>query len=500
MMFGEVRVDDAEALILAHSLRLPTAMLRKGRILTAEDVRALKMAGINFVTGARLDDTDVGEDEAARVLAEALAGDGINIGPAFSGRCNLFAGSGGILVMDRERLDRINLVDEAVTVATFPPYEIVAPRQMVTTVKIIPFGVDRRVMDACAAFASTGGPLISVRPFRPLKVSLVLTTLPGLKESVLVSTATVTRSRVEALNGTVILEQRCPHDMGSITRAIAKSLSIGADLVLVAGASGTVDRRDVVPAAIERSGGAIDHFGMPVDPGNLLLLGHVGSVPVVNLPGCGRSPKPNGLDWVLRRISAGIAIRPRDMMCMGAGGLLKETAPRSPHKELLPAHAAIEPRVAAILPVIGALDGETRARIAGTVEAALKSGLDPVMVVTDSEAVEEALPACDIRIIRHAGTCPPVAEGLAALPADIDAIMVLRADRPCPSTKALAEMVRAYDVDEGRSIVTTRGPSKAILVGSGHFAALAEAPAPESLLPDLTEIVFEVVTAEPGGT
>lgn len=489
MMFGEVRVDDADGLILAHSLRLPTAMLRKGRVLTPDDVRALKTAGINFVTGARLDDTDVGEDEAARVLAEALTGDGISIGPAFSGRCNLFAESAGILVLDRDRLDRLNLVDEAVTVATFPPYEIVAPRQMVTTVKIIPFGVDRHVMDACAAFASTGGPLISVRPFRSLKTALILTTLPGLKESVLASTGAVTKARIEALNGTVTLEQRCPHDCGSIARAIGKALSSGADLILVAGASGTVDRRDVVPTAIERAGGQVDHFGMPVDPGNLLVLGHVGQVPVVNLPGCGRSPKPNGLDWVLRRISAGIAIRPQDMMRMGAGGLLKETAR---HKDMLPAYGAIEPRIAAIVPIGNDLDADAKARIGRIVEDALKAGLDPVIVMTGDATVEETLPACDVRIIRPA-TPAAVAEGLAAMPADVDAVLILPADRPGPGIVTMAEMIRAYDVDEGRSVVTTKGASGALLVGREHFAALAEAPAPERLLADLAQVVFEVV-------
>ena len=43
----------------------------------------------------------------------------------------------------------------------------------------------------------------------------------------------------------------------------------GAELVIVFGASAIADRRDVIPAAIERVGGSIEHFGMPVDPGNL---------------------------------------------------------------------------------------------------------------------------------------------------------------------------------------------------------------------------------------
>ncbi|HLO76768.1 MAG TPA: molybdopterin-binding protein, partial [Magnetospirillum sp.] len=352
MNFGEERVDDAVGLILAHSLRLPQAMLKKGRVLTAEDVRLLKAAGINFLTGARLEPGDVGEDEAAGLIARALAGKGVTINTPFTGRCNLFAAQRGLLVYDRERLDRLNLVDEAVTVATAPAFEQVGPRHMVATVKIIPFGVDRRVLDACAAYASTGGPLMSVRPFRPHRAVLISTTLPGLKEQVMTVTAAVTRARMAALGGEIVHELRCPHEIGPIERALGKALSLGADLVLVAGASATVDRRDVVPSAILRAGGRIDHFGMPADPGNLLVLAHLDAVPVVTLPGCARSSKPNGLDWVLARIAADIPIKPADIMRMGAGGLLKQLGAR-PRDTAWMEPPARDARIAAVIQADG---------------------------------------------------------------------------------------------------------------------------------------------------
>ena len=106
--------------------------------------------------------------------------------------------------------------------------------------------------------------------------------------------------------------------------------------MLVAGASAIVDRRDVIPAAIERRGGTIEHFGMPVDPGNLLLLGRLGEVPVLGLPGCARSPKVNGFDWVLQRLLAGLPVGAEDIMRMGAGGLLAEI-PRGPYRVPAPA-------------------------------------------------------------------------------------------------------------------------------------------------------------------
>lgn len=483
MIFGEERVDDAVGLILAHSLRLPQAMLKKGRVLTADDVRLLKAAGINFLTGARLEAGDVGEDEAAGLIARALAGSGIIINAPFTGRCNLFAAQRGLLVYDRERLDRLNLVDEAVTVATAPTFEQVGPRRMVATVKIIPFGVDRRVLDACAAYASTGGPLVSVRPFHPRRAMLISTTLPGLKDQVMASTAAITRARVEALGGEIIGELRCPHEIGPIERTLGKALAQGADLVLIAGASATVDRRDVVPSAIQRAGGHLDHFGMPADPGNLLLLAHLDEVPVVNLPGCARSAKPNGLDWVLARIAAGIAIKPADMMRMGAGGLLKQLGAR-PRDAAWLEPPARDARIAALIQANG-----STAPVA-EVEAALAAGLAPVVVVTgpNDVSVAEALPPCEVICVE--GT--DLAAGLAALPAEITATLVLPTGCADLSPEAVADLAKAFDPDEGRTIVLPGGNSRWGVVGRELFGQLAERPLCD-LAADHPEAVFAVV-------
>lgn len=507
MKFGEERVDDAEGLILAHSLRLPAAMLKKGRVLTAEDVRALKQARINFVTGARLEEGDVGENEAAGQLAAALAGPGTVANAPFSGRCNLFAAVRGVVVIDRDRLDRLNMVDEAIAVATVVPYGLVASRQLVATVKIIPFGVDHRVIDTCAAFASTGGPLISVRPFQPKRVALILSTLPGLRDSVVDAAAAVTRARVAAVDGTLVAELRCNHDVGSLERALGKALAAGAEMVLVSGASATLDRRDVVPAAIVRAGGSVDHFGMPVDPGNLMLLARIGAVPVVDMPGCARSPKPNGLDWVLARLAAGLAPRPADIMRMGAGGLLKGAHPLLQHE--VPG-ALREARVAAVILAAGSSQRmgvnkllkpvEGRPMVTRAAEAALAAGLSPVVVVTGFEAdeVEEALPTCDVQVVRNPrfaeGMGASLARGIAALPEDADAVVVLPADMPRIGPAHLGRLCAAFDPDEGRAIcvpVYKGRRGNPLLFGRQFFAELAEGS--DTALTDHGDLVFEVV-------
>src|SRR5690606_8991058 len=93
------------------------------------------------------------------------------------------------------------------------------------------------------------------------------------------------------------------------------------------------DEEDVIPAGIRRAGGRVERTGMPVDPGNLLVLGSIGDKPVIGTPGCARSPKENGFDWVLDRLCAGIPVNSGDIAKLGVGGLLMEIPSRPQPRE-----------------------------------------------------------------------------------------------------------------------------------------------------------------------
>ena len=88
-------------------------------------------------------------------------------------------------------------------------------------------------------------------------------------------------------------------------RAVAEAVAALArdnDMVVVFGASAVSDRADVVPAAItarRRHGAARRHAGRP---GNLMCSATLAGKPVLGAPGCARSPKENGFDWVLDRL------------------------------------------------------------------------------------------------------------------------------------------------------------------------------------------------------
>ena len=326
MKFGPASPADALGGVTVHTLRQGPLVLKKGTTIGLAEVAALNKAGVKEVVVVRLEDGDVSEDVAAADVAKAVAGDGVTVERAFTGRANLFAARPGVLVIDRAAVDRINNIDEAITFATLAAYKPVVEGEMIATVKLIPFGVEANLRDAAVAAAHRDA--LRVAPYTIKRVGIVSTMLPGLAPKVIDKTLRVTAERLAPAGATIIAERRVPHDEAVLSKAIKEMLDLGAELVIVFGASAIADRRDVIPAALTGVGGVVEHFGMPVDPGNLLLIGNARGVPVLGAPGCARSPVENGFDWVLMRLLAGLKVSRSDLTGMGVGGLLMEIVTR----------------------------------------------------------------------------------------------------------------------------------------------------------------------------
>lgn len=184
MQFDRLRLSAARGAILAHSVRAGERLLRKGHVLSAMDIDLLAAAGVTDVVVARLGAEDIGEDEAATRIARALAGRGVRVGAAFTGRTNLYAETHGLLRLDPETVTRINAVDEAITLATLPPFSRVAPRQMLATVKIVPFAAPKAAVAAIEHFIGAH-PNVEICEFVAKSVALVSTILAGTRPQML---------------------------------------------------------------------------------------------------------------------------------------------------------------------------------------------------------------------------------------------------------------------------------------------------------------------------
>lgn len=474
MFFGPVSVSDAAGAILGHSLAVGTERFRKGRRLSDADIAALATAGHREVYVARLDDGDMAEDEAARRIAVASTGPQVRAAAAFTGRANLYAETAGIAVIDGERVAALNQLDEALTVATVAPWEPVEAGQMLATVKIIPFAAPRAAVERGEALLASGGPLVRVAAFQPRDVGLVLTRVAGTKESVLAKTEQAVAGRLAQLGSRIAASRTVAHETAAVAGAIADLKAAGCAPIFVFGASATVDRGDVVPAGLVAAGGEVLHFGMPVDPGNLLVLGRHGAVPVVGVPGCARSPKLNGFDWVLQRLCAGLAVTPRDITAMGLGGLLKEipsrpmprdsagnpampAAPRRPKIAVLVLAAGLSRRFGDSHKLLAEVDG--RPVIRNVVETALQTDHRPVLLVTGHQAGAVAAAAGSgdrLQVVHNPayaeGLAGSLRAGLAALPAETDGVLVCLGDMPDVTAAVLDQLVAAFNPVEGRAI------------------------------------------------
>ena len=539
MIFAELPLTECDGAILAHSQRVGADMFRKGRVLTEADIAALRMAGLAHVTVAKLEADDVAENAAAQQLAEALAaGDPhLTLDPAFAGRVNIHAASAGVLALDVAAIDALNALDEAVTLATLPPFAAMVPGQMAATIKIIPYAVPRALLDrALARIRAASCPLLRLHPYRKRRIALIQTELPGLKSSVLEKTERVTGERLAAMGQAAPIATRCAHNSDALAAAIAGARAAQAEMILIIGASAISDRRDVIPAAITHEGGAVDHFGMPVDPGNLLLLAHIdgntaassspspsspgltrGSasaaepspadprvkpgdddsgkriIPILGLPGCARSIKLNGCDWVLQRLLAGLEVGPTDIRALGVGGLLAEIPSRPLPREARPS-ASAAPQIAAIVLAAGRssrmgsnkllLDFGGKPIVAHVLDTVAKAGFAEIVVVTGHQAgkVRAALaPHADIRIVEArdyaAGMAASLKTGLKALSPRIDAAMVILGDMPQVSIDLLHRLIAAYQPLEGRAIVLPVADGKRgnpVLFDRRFFADMAQ--------------------------
>lgn len=330
MKYGTFELADAEGVVLAHSIRLPDGRLSKGEILSSEAIARLVGEGVDSVVAVRLDDGDMLEDEAAAAIAGAIAPDNLRFSEAATGRVNVYARVDGLFVADKAVVDALNRIDPAITLACLADHVAVRAGDMVATVKIIPLAVDGdKVAEAVSLLAESVA--FEVKAFRPRTVMLVATELPSLKTSVMDRTARLLAQRLAISGSRLTKEIRIPHSSDRLTQVLqelrAHEINEPA-MIIVFGASAVADPDDVIPAAIRRAGGEVEHVGMPVDPGNLLVLGRIGDVPVLGAPGCARSPKENGFDWVLNRLMAGETPTSFDITGMGVGGLLMEIPTR----------------------------------------------------------------------------------------------------------------------------------------------------------------------------
>ncbi|MDX1436051.1 MAG: molybdopterin-binding protein [Anaerolineales bacterium] len=338
MKFGPIPLDQAEGKILGHNVagRDGRRALRKGSAITADDIKLLRELGRAVVYVADLEVGDIGEDEAADRISRIAAGEGLRRSKARTGRVNFLAGAQGVLRVDRPALDRLNSY-EGITLATRRSNFPVEAGKITATLKIIPYALPEFTVAEIERTAPKP-PLMRIEPLRARKVGLIFSSSPEAQDRVRNTFEGPLRGRIKDLGSQVevvacvALEDEAGE--AALADLLAGMVSDRIEMIILAGETAIMDRNDIAPRAVDRAGGRVECVGVPVDPGNLLMIAYLGQVPILGAPGCARSRKVNVIDWVLPRLLVGEALSKEHLIEMGDGGLLEDTLlrpnPRTP--------------------------------------------------------------------------------------------------------------------------------------------------------------------------
>lgn len=476
MIFAEFDIDECLGAVLAHSRKLGGKRIAKGRVLDAALIEAFRREGITSLVCARPEKGDRSEDEVAsqiaQKLAEGLIAEDIEVSIAATGRVNFKTRKTGIIRYDRNQLRAFNMVHEGVGLSLPAHNQLVSAGQFIATLKVIPFFLHRDVVEKLLAVPGDA-PLFTFHALTTKKAALIQTYGHALPDKVYQATETVTRNRLEALGSQLMSSLQSAHQTEALTRQINSAIEQGAEIVLMCGGSAIVDRQDVIPSAICQLGGQIDQLGLAVDPGNMLMTASIGGVPVIGMPGCARSPKLNGFDWVLQLLLAGIPLDRETLADLAAGGLLNEIAsrpmPRIQAEKQAHKKAETPQKMACILLAAGQsrrmggtnkLLMEIRGKpvIRHAAEALIQAGLGDIYVVTghQPEQLQNCLNGLDVTFVHNpdyaSGQASSVAQAISVLPEGVSDALIALGDMPLMKPALLTALARQHQEKSGTGL------------------------------------------------
>ncbi len=328
-MIKTIQLKDAVGTKLAHDIteirpgEFKGAAFHKGHTVCNEDLCRLQKLGKNHLYLIDLEADEIHENEAAAIMAEALAGKGVTWkNEPREGKIGLQAERDGLLTVDTAALTAFNMIEE-VMCATLHNHTLVKAGELVAATRAIPLVMKRAPVERAAAIAGQNGGVVCVRNLRPAKVGLIITgneVYHGLIED---RFAPILAEKITALGSRVAGIEFAPDDADVIGRTIRNHLDRGCNLLLLSGGM-SVDPDDVTRHGIRLAGADELHYGAAVLPGAMFLLAYLGSVPLLGIPACGLHHRITVLDLVLPRILAGERIGKAQLAFLGHGGLCKD--------------------------------------------------------------------------------------------------------------------------------------------------------------------------------
>jgi len=328
-MIKTIGLEEAVGTQLAHDIteirpgEFKGPAFRQGHSVCEDDLCRLQRLGKNHLYVIDLEEDEIHENEAAAILAHALAGDGVvwENNPR-EGKIDLYAAYNGLLNVDVPTLAAFNLVDE-VMCATLHNHLPVKKGEKVAATRAIPLIMKRVAIERAAAIASQNGGVVSVAALRQAKTGLIITGNEVYHGLIQDRFAPILTNKIEALGSEVTSLDFLPDDSEAIARTIRSHLSKGCDLLLLSGGM-SVDPDDVTRHAIHQAGATEMHYGSAVLPGAMFLVAYLGETPLLGVPACALHHPVTALDLVLPRLLAGERPGKLELALLGHGGLCRD--------------------------------------------------------------------------------------------------------------------------------------------------------------------------------
>jgi len=328
-MIKTISLEEAVGTKLAHDIteirpgEFKGPAFRKGHTVCDEDICRLQRLGKNHLYVIDLADDEIHENEAAAILAQALAGEGISWeNNPREGKINLHAARDGLLQVSVPALAAFNLVEE-VMCATLHNHTLVQQGALVGGTRALPLIMKRAVIERAAAIARQNGAVLAVKPLRQARAGLIITGNEVYHGLIQDRFAPVMSAKIQALGSEMAALAFAPDEAETITRVIHSHLEQGCDLLLLSGGM-SVDPDDVTRHAIRQAGANEMYYGSAVLPGAMFLVAYLGEVPLLGVPACALHHPVTVLDLVLPRILAGEHIGKKELAMLGHGGLCRD--------------------------------------------------------------------------------------------------------------------------------------------------------------------------------
>ncbi len=320
-----VKVEDAVGMVLAHDLTkivpgvFKGAAFRKGHIIRPEDIEELKDAGKYNVYVVTLDESQVHENEAGRRVAAAAASDGLLLDEPVEGKVKIKAAARGLLQIDIEALYAVNRLG-GIALVSMHCNSVVEKDQVIAAAKIIPLTIEREAVEKAEQICGENKPVISVKPFSPLKTGIIVTGSEVFYGRIKDKFGIMIQEKIRHFGGEPLEINYSPDDPDYIGRLILEAVEKGADIVLISGGM-AVDADDVTPKAIEKAATEVVAYGMPLLPGAMCMIAYRNGIPIVGVPACAMYHKTTVLDVIYPRLLAGEKITEEAIVALAHGGL-----------------------------------------------------------------------------------------------------------------------------------------------------------------------------------